>query len=134
MIKIGSEIQAIKPLRSDLKDTLQRLGEHFFAKKRTTVNPVLSASNCWNIVSDQLKDILGNEIHRQWFSHIHAIVISDKLLILQTPNRASALWINKYYQNLVDLLLSFQDKDLSSFFISPCDVTVGNEDHENTDR
>ncbi len=119
--------------KPNLKQTLQRISGKFENyKKITTTNPVLKASNCWKIVSTQLEDILGREIHRQWFSNIRPLVVSDKLLILQTPSRAATLWINKNYQNLVDLLLSFQDKELSSFFICPCDISgTSAENNEN---
>lgn len=134
MINIDTNIRSVRPLRENLKETLKKISCHFSQNaKHCKPNPVIIASNSWKIASSQLEDILGKEIHRQWFSNIRPLVVSDKLLILQAPNRPASLWINKHYQNLVDLLLSFQDKDLNSFFICPADLSIeGSENHENS--
>lgn len=87
-------------------------------------NPVLESSSIWNIVSSQIKVLLGPEIHNQWFKKVRPLVISDNILILKTPDHNSTIWINQNYQELVDLLLSFQNKDINSFFISSKDIFV----------
>lgn len=86
-------------------------------------NPMLWASLVWNRASEQLRDILGNEIHNQWFAKITPLVISDNVLILEAPKDFDARWINQHYQRLVDVLLGFQHSGLSSFFVAPSDAT-----------
>lgn len=84
-------------------------------------NPMVKASHVWAIASEQLEAIIGPEIFSQWFSDIRPIVIADKVLLLQARNAFAAHWLTNHYQQLVDLLLQAQDKNLSSFFISPKD-------------
>jgi chromosomal replication initiation ATPase DnaA len=81
-------------------------------------HPVVKASYVWSILSEQLFDVLGPEIHHQWFKQVKPLVISDKVLILEVPNHFSAQWIHTHYHELVDVLLSVMDKKLSSFFVS----------------
>ena len=97
--------------------------KNFFEMQDSTLdNPVVKASHVWRILSDQLKDILGHEIYDQWFSQIIPIVISDNVLILRAKRKFDVVWINNQYQELVDLLLSFIDGQLTSFFLSPSDL------------
>src|SRR5690349_13439507 len=84
----------------------------------TLAHPVAKASYSWCIVSEQLCDILGPEIHHQWFKDVKPLVISHNVLLLEVPNHFSAQWIHTHYHELIDLLLSVIDKRLSSFFIS----------------
>jgi hypothetical protein len=86
--------------------------------RRTTENPVIKASQTWNIISEQVKDILDESIYKQWFSKIVPLVIVNDILILQAPNKFSCHWLTRHYQALVDLLLSFHEKDLSCYFVS----------------
>ena len=78
----------------------------------------MKASYLWSILSDQLTDVLGPEIHHQWFKNVKPLVISDNVLILEVPNHFTAQWIHTHYHELVDILLSVMDKKLSSFFLS----------------
>lgn len=87
-------------------------------KNLNLAHPVVKASYVWSIVSDQLNDILGSHVHHQWFKNVRPLVISDQVLILEVPNHFSAQWIHTHYHELVDILLSAQNKKLSSFFIS----------------
>lgn len=87
-------------------------------KNLNLAHPVVKASYVWSIVSDQLNDILGSHIHHQWFKNVRPLVISDQVLILEVPNHFSAQWIHTHYHELVDILLSVQNKRLSSFFVS----------------
>lgn len=81
-------------------------------------HPVVKASYTWSIISEQLCDILGPEIHHQWFKSAKPLVISSNVLILEVPNHFSAQWIHTHYHELVDVLLSVLDNRLSSFFVS----------------
>ena len=81
-------------------------------------HPVVKASYVWSILSEQLCDVLGPEVHHQWFKQVKPLVISHNVLILEVPNHFSAQWIHTYYHELVDVLLSVMDKKLTSFFIS----------------
>lgn len=81
-------------------------------------HPVVKASYTWSILSEQLCDILGPEIHHQWFKQVKPLVISHNVLILEVPNHFSAQWIHTHYQELIDILLSVMDKKLTSFFVS----------------
>lgn len=81
-------------------------------------HPVVRASYIWSIVSEQLSDILGPEVHHQWFKAVRPTVISHNVLLLEVPNHFYAQWIHTHYHELIDLLLSVLDKRLSSFFVS----------------
>jgi hypothetical protein len=87
-------------------------------KNLNLAHPVVKASYTWSILSEQLCDVLGPEIHHQWFKPVKPLVICDHVLILEVPNHFSAQWIHSHYHELVDVLLSVIDKNLSSFFIS----------------
>jgi hypothetical protein len=86
---------------------------------KTQDNPVLKAKTSWVILSEQLKYLLGDDVHRQWFQEIQPIVLKDKTLILQTHTQFAAQWINTHYQELAETLLHAQDPDQSCFFIGP---------------
>jgi len=87
-------------------------------KSLNLAHPVVKASYIWSILSEQLSDILGPEVHHQWFKQVKPLVISHNVLILEVPNHFSAQWIHTHYHELVDVLLSVMDKRLTSFFIS----------------
>lgn len=87
-------------------------------KNINLAHPVVKASYVWSILSDQLCDILGPEVHHQWFKNIKPLIISHNVLLLEVPNHFSAQWIHTHYHELVDVLLSVIDKRLSSFFVS----------------
>jgi chromosomal replication initiation ATPase DnaA len=87
-------------------------------KNLSLAHPVVKASYIWSILSEQLCDILGPEIHHQWFKSVRPLVISHHVLIIEVPNHFSAQWIHTHYHELVDVLLSVMDKRLTSFFIS----------------
>jgi hypothetical protein len=87
-------------------------------KSLVLAHPVVKASYIWSVVSDQLCDVLGPEVHHQWFKEAKPLVISHNVLLLEVPNHFSAQWIHTHYHELVDVLLSVMDKRLSSFFIS----------------
>lgn len=87
-------------------------------KSLNLAHPVVKASYIWSILSEQLCDVLGPEIHHQWFKQVKPLVISHNVLILEVPNHFSAQWIHTHYHELVDVLLSVMDKRLSSFFVS----------------
>jgi chromosomal replication initiation ATPase DnaA len=87
-------------------------------KNLTLAHPVVKASYIWSVLSDQLSDVLGPEIHHQWFKQVKPMVISHNVLILEVPNHFSAQWIHTHYHELVDALLSAMDQRLSSFFVS----------------
>ena len=87
-------------------------------KSLNLAHPVVKASYLWSILGDQLCDILGPEVHHQWFKQAKPLVISDNVLIMEVPNHFSAQWIHTHYHELVDVLLSVMDPKLSTFFIS----------------
>lgn len=87
-------------------------------KSLNLAHPVVKASYIWSILSEQLCDILGPEVHHQWFKQVKPLVISHHVLILEVPNHFSAQWIHTHYHELVDILLSVMDKKLTSFFVS----------------
>lgn len=87
-------------------------------KSLNLAHPVVKASYIWSILSEQLSDVLGPEVHHQWFKQVKPVVISHNVLLLEVPNHFSAQWIHTHYHELVDVLLSVMDKKLSSFFIS----------------
>jgi chromosomal replication initiation ATPase DnaA len=94
-------------------------------KSLNLAHPVVKASYIWSILSDQLCDILGPEVHHQWFKQVKPLVISHNVLILEVPNHFSAQWIHTHYHELVDVLLSVMDKKLTSFFISQSERLTG---------
>jgi chromosomal replication initiation ATPase DnaA len=87
-------------------------------KSLNLAHPVVKASYIWSVLSEQLSDVLGPEVHHQWFKQVKPLVISHNVLILEVPNHFSAQWIHTYYHELVDVLLSVMDKKLTSFFLS----------------
>lgn len=88
-------------------------------------NPVVKASYIWGTVSEQLYDIFGEEIHRQWFKNAKPLVIADQSLIIELPNQFATQWIHAHYQELIDVLIGVMDKNLSVFFISRQDLNRG---------
>ena len=85
----------------------------------TIDNPMIKAQECWGLLSEQLFDILGPEVHTQWFKPINPLVLKNNILLLQTHSNFSAQWINTHYQGLVEALIKSQDKKLTCFFIAP---------------
>lgn len=109
--------RVIKP-KTTLKSRWTAREERLKEKCLTLAHPVVKASYVWSILSDQLYDVLGPEVHHQWFKQVKPLVISHNVLILEVPNHFSAQWIHTHYHELVDVLLSVMDKKLSSFFVS----------------
>jgi hypothetical protein len=98
-----------------------RLGKGYGKKPSDALkdaHPVAKATYLWAILSEQLLDVLGPEVHHQWFRNVRAVVITDNTLLLETPNHFAAQWIHRHYQELVDVLLSVHDKHLSALFMS----------------
>ena len=62
-------------------------------KSLNLAHPVVKASYLWSILSDQLTDVLGPEIHHQWFKNVKPLVISDNVLIREVHNHFTAQWI-----------------------------------------
>ena len=94
-------------------------------KSLNLAHPVVKASYIWSILSEQLSDVLGPEVHHQWFKQVKPLVISHNVLLLEVPNHFSAQWIHTHYHELVDVLLSVMDKKLTSFFISQSERHAG---------
>ncbi len=107
----------IKP-RNTLKTRWNDRQSRFKEKCLNLAHPVVKASYTWSILSEQLCDVLGPEVHHQWFKQVKPLVISHNVLILEVPNHFSAQWIHTHYHELVDVLLSVMDKKLTSFFVS----------------
>ncbi len=108
-----------RPLRIEA-----RLGHGFDASVPLALkgaNPVVKASYLWQVLSEQLLDVLGPEVHHQWFRPVRPVVIADGTLVLETPNHFAAQWIHRHYQELVDVLLSVHDRHLSALFLSARD-------------
>jgi chromosomal replication initiation ATPase DnaA len=104
--------------KNNLKSRWPQRQNKLKEKSLNLAHPVVKASYIWLILSEQLCDVLGPEVHYQWFRHVKPLVISDSVLILEVPNHFSAQWIHTHYHELVDVLLSVMDKKLSSFFVS----------------
>lgn len=104
--------------KSTLKSRWTQKKAQLKEKNLNLAHPVVKASYLWSILSDQLCDVLGPEVHHQWFKQVKPLVISDNVLILEVPNHFSAQWIHTHYHELVDILLSVMDKKLSTFFVS----------------
>lgn len=104
--------------KNNLKSRWPQRQNKLKEKSLNLAHPVVKASYIWLILSEQLCDVLGPEVHYQWFRQVKPLVISDSVLILEVPNHFSAQWIHTHYHELVDVLLSVMDKKLSSFFVS----------------
>lgn len=109
--------RVIKP-RNNLKTRWTEKQARLKEKSLNLAHPVVKASYTWSILSEQLCDILGPEVHHQWFKNVKPLVISHNVLILEVPNHFSAQWIHTHYHELVDVLLSVMDKKLTSYFVS----------------
>ena len=83
--------------------------------------PVVKASYLWAVVSEQLHEVLGPEVHHQWFKNVRPVVVTDGTLVLETPTHLASQWIHCHYQELVDVLLSVHDRQASALFISKRD-------------
>jgi len=99
----------------------------FKEKNLNLANPMVKASYVWSILSDQLEDILGPQIHFQWFRQVKPLVISDNVLILEVSNHFTTQWIHTHYMELIEILLSVIDKRMSCFFISQSDKYDANK-------
>lgn len=108
-----------------LKNNLSKKIKSALMNESNKATPMVRASYTWSIISEQLEDILGTEVHTQWFKSINPLFITNSVLVLETKDNFSSFWINKNYQELIDLLVSFQDKSLTSFFVAP--VSSSNE-------
>jgi chromosomal replication initiation ATPase DnaA len=111
-----------KSSKSNLKKRWIQRKVSLREKNINLAHPVVKASYTWSIISDQLQDMLGPEIHHQWFKQAKPVVISDNVLILEVPNHFFAQWIHTHYHELIDLLIKVIDKNLSSFFVSRFDM------------
>ena len=109
--------RVIKP-RINLKTRWTEKQARLKEKSLNLAHPVVKASYIWSILSEQLCDVLGPEVHHQWFKNVKPLVITHNVLILEVPNHFSAQWIHTHYHELVDVLLSVMDKKLSSYFVS----------------
>ncbi len=105
-------------MKKNLKSRWTQKKARLKEKNLSLAHPVVKAYYFWSILSEQLCDILGPEIHHQWFKSVRPLVISHNVLIIEVPNHFSAQWIHTHYHELVDVLLSVMDKKLTSFFIS----------------
>jgi hypothetical protein len=110
---MNPQFKVEKQLKRNLQNKLKEILE------KSQDNPVLKAQSSWKIISEQLKFLLGEDIHRQWFHEVQPLVLKDKSLILQTHTQFAAQWINTHYQELAETLLHAQDPNLSCFFIGP---------------
>lgn len=108
-------------LHKKLKRTFNRIIE----------NPVIKAQSSWSVISDQLSDVLGPQVHAQWFKNVKPLLLKNNILLLQTESVFASQWITIHYQELVEALLSAQNKNLSVFFIGP---TKSNQMHQNENR
>ncbi len=90
-------------------------------KNSPSIHPMLKAMSIWKVVSEQIYDLLGEEIHTKWFSQLRPVIISDKVLIIEAPNYFASQWLNMHYQELINALLSVFDKKLSCFILSQSD-------------
>lgn len=113
--------------KSSLKNRWPEKQTKLNDKNINLAHPVVKASYIWSILSEQLCDILGPEIHHQWFKSIKPLIISHNVLLLEVPNHFTAQWIHTHYHELVDVLLSVIDKKLSSFFISQSERNKSSE-------
>ncbi len=101
----------------ELKLNLQKKLKKTF--KKPIDNPVLKARVSWNVLSEQLHAMLGEEIHTQWFHKVRPIILQNNVLLLQADSKFASQWINTHYQQLVDALIIIQDRKYTCFFISP---------------
>lgn len=109
--------RVIKP-KNNLKTRWTERQARLKEKSLNLAHPVVKASYIWSILSDQLCDVLGPEVHHQWFKNVKPLVIAHNVLIIEVPNHFSAQWIHTHYHELVDVLLSVMDKKLTSYFVS----------------
>ena len=96
-------------LKEELKSTFSR----------TIDNPVIKAHQSWELLSEQLLAVLGEEVHTQWFKNAKPLVLKNNILLVQARTQFSAQWINTHYQELIDTLALVQDSKLTCFFIAP---------------
>jgi hypothetical protein len=118
-------LKKARTTRKSYPNNLARLGRGFGSMRPFealhNACPVVKASYFWMIVSDQLKEIIGPEVHYQWFQRVKPVVIVENTLLLETPTHLNAQWIHCHYQDLIDTLLSVHDRSISALFMSQKD-------------
>lgn len=105
---VSDDKQLKKLLANRLKESLQK-------KQRS---PLLSATSIWSTLSAQLEVVVGATIYQSIFSEVYPLVLADQILILKTTSTQKAQWFNYYYKDVIDALLTCQDKQLSCVFLS----------------
>lgn len=96
--------------------------DNFFTIKIQEASPVVRASHLWSLVSGHLECLLGETIHRQWFTPIIPLTVSNHTLILQTPSEVATRWLNAHYIELIERLAQIHDKEITVFLISSTDI------------
>ena len=110
-------------LNNKLKTRWGDTKKNFTGSALKDVNPVVKDSYIWAIVCYQLKELLGTEVHGQWFKPLRPLVLSDNVLVLEATNHFAAQWVHHHYQELIDTLLCVHDKNLSCFVLCQSDLT-----------
>lgn len=122
-----SLLKKSRPLKRTTYSNEARLGRGFGSTRPVealkNACPVVKASYLWLTVSEQLLEVLGPEVHHQWFKNVRPVVLTDGTLVLETPTHLAAQWIHCHYQELVDVLLSVHDRQVSALFMSQRDRT-----------
>lgn len=118
-------LKKVRPLKRTTFQHEARLGRGFGDRRPIealkNACPVVKASYLWAVVSDQLCEVLGPEVHYQWFKNVRPVVLTDGTLVLETPTHLAAQWIHCHYQELVDVLLSVHDRQASALFMAKRD-------------
>lgn len=112
-MKLNQKEKYLNTLKRNIATKLKEIRNDSFD------NPVVKARNTWQVASEMLVIMLGDEVHTQWFKNISPLFLKNKILVLQTENTFAAQWINTHYQELVESVLKIQDPALSCFFIAP---------------
>lgn len=120
-------MKKVKSKKINLKRRWAEQKAGFTEKNLNLANPIVKASYVWSILSDQLEDVLGPQVHFQWFRQVKPLVISDNVLILEVSNHFTTQWIHTHYMVLIEILLSVIDKRMSCFFISQSDKYDANK-------
>lgn len=85
------------------------------------MGPAVEASRIWSLVSDQVREVLGDAIYEQWIEDIIPLYIKGDEILLEVPGNFHKLWIDNNYSDSVNLLLSLQRANLKAKVVTPQD-------------
>lgn len=99
--------------------SLKRRLSHLLEDKSHLDHPLLKSLQTWSLLSDFIKDMVGPEIHYQWFSRMKPLALKDNTLLVECESVFASQWVTMHYQELVDALMKVLNPKVQCYFIAP---------------